>query len=68
MMPAIGVVFVRHQKEPRSVASPTAFYRLLLPKRQTSPYPRNNAIEMRQIPMSFPPASALGSGNTGILK
>jgi hypothetical protein len=43
MMPAIGVVLVRHQKETRSVASPTAFYRLLLPKRQTSPYPCNNA-------------------------
>jgi hypothetical protein len=43
MMPTIGVVLVRHQKETRSVASPTAFYRLLLPKRQTSPYPCNNA-------------------------
>src|SRR5271166_1134952 len=36
MMPAIGVVLVRHQKETRSVASRTAFYRLLPPKRQTS--------------------------------
>src|ERR1017187_1292202 len=43
MMPTVGVVLVRHQKETRSVASRTAFYRLLLPKRQTSPYPCNNA-------------------------
>jgi hypothetical protein len=34
MMPTIGVVLVRHQKETRSVASRTAFYRLLPPKRQ----------------------------------
>jgi hypothetical protein len=43
MMPAIGIVLVRHQKETRSVASGPAFYRLLPPKRQTSPYPCNNA-------------------------
>jgi hypothetical protein len=41
----LGVVLVRHQKETRAVASPTAFYRPLLPKRQTSPYPCNNAAE-----------------------
>src|ERR1035437_902468 len=34
MMPTIGVVLVRHQKETRSVASGPAFYRLLPPKRQ----------------------------------
>ncbi len=34
MMPTIGVVLVRHQKETRSVASGLAFYRLLPPKRQ----------------------------------
>ena len=34
MMPAVGVVLVRHQKETRSVASRTAFYRVLPPERQ----------------------------------
>ncbi len=43
MMPMVGVVLVGHQKETRSIASGPAFYRLLLPKRQTSPHPCNNA-------------------------
>jgi hypothetical protein len=47
-MPTIGVVLVRHQKETRSVASRTTFYSLIPPKRQTSPYPCNNALSHQQ--------------------
>src|SRR5450830_1814330 len=44
MMPTIGVVLVRHQKETRSVASGPAFYRRLPPKRQ------DIAVSVQQCP------------------
>src|ERR1035437_7654525 len=54
MMPTIGVVLVRHQKETRSVASGPAFYRLLPPKRQDIAVSVQQRLSVGSLESNFP--------------